>query len=150
MANIETYTNYANASRRLGNKDRVSIGYATELVRSSDGKTIALAHHGSGIVYMSDNDDYQVTMSGWDSTTTRERINQYVRARFSGNVSLSRINGRTALSVLCGEWNGPRHSLEIESTGTYAIYREEWDGYEVVRITCWDSRGRRVYRMRVR
>lgn len=150
MASIETYTNWNNANARLGNKDRVSIGYATELVRSSDGKTIALAHHGSGIVFMTEANDYQVTMAGWDSDTTRRRIDQYVRARFSGNVSLSRINGRTAISVRCGEWSGPRHSLEIESTGTYALYRERWDDCEVVRVTCWDSRGRRVYRMRVR
>lgn len=77
-------TSYADALAILGSKDARTIGYNTYLeVDPYDADTIHVRLHNTNIVsFYADSDSVRVNTGGWNTTTTRERMNRYLPEGF--------------------------------------------------------------------
>lgn len=64
----------------VGNRDSKKLGNNTFLLKMSD-KEFAVRLHNSLIVRIFDNGTYTVSTCGFNTATTRERINKYSPAR---------------------------------------------------------------------
>ena len=67
---------YKSASDILGRDIEKNLGYETK-IRRIDNKTIAIQHHKTDVVIYHRNGVIELNTAGWESKTTKERINHF-------------------------------------------------------------------------
>lgn len=70
-------TTFSELDKILGDKFSVTIGNNTAATRMTDGG-IAITLHKNKIAELYRDDVIMVSLAGWDSVTTRERVNQFL------------------------------------------------------------------------
>lgn len=76
MARLMTVDNYAHAREILGTRDSRKLGNNTTL--ESRGDTVAVRYHATDVVTFHADDSRTLDTGGWFTSTTKERINQYL------------------------------------------------------------------------
>lgn len=71
------------------------IGNNTVAERDPDNSNIIVRLHGNAIVVLSDDGDIEISLSGWNTVTTRERVNQFLPAK----VRVRQLNWESVLDV---------------------------------------------------
>lgn len=77
MANI-TATKYNDLKELLGNRNEQTIGNNTKATQDTDSDVIVITLHGNPIVALWPDDTVDITLAGYPTVTTRERINQFL------------------------------------------------------------------------
>ena len=67
---------YKQAAELLGRDEKKPLGYETYIERI-DNKTIAIRHHKTNVVTYRKNGETQLATDGWESKTTKDRINHF-------------------------------------------------------------------------
>jgi len=70
-----TYTGLLNA---LGNRNSRNIGHNTTASRDSDSDVIVVSLHGNPIVALWPDGTVDISLAGYGTVTTRERVNQFL------------------------------------------------------------------------
>ena len=73
----------------LGSKLERPIGYETKVIR--DGHDIAIRHYRTNILTIDPTDVIRVNVNGWETKTTKDRLNQLLRCK---NVYISQAKGK--------------------------------------------------------
>ena len=71
---------YSQARSRLGNRQKVKLENNTYL-EPLDANTVAVRLHKTNIVLIHANGTYTLNTGGWDSVTTKDRMNRYSPVR---------------------------------------------------------------------
>jgi hypothetical protein len=82
---------YSQAQDALGSKSRRTIGHNTELINNADG--IYVLYHGNKIVRYTPEGVF-ASWAGWETSTTRDRLNQLTTGRFNIKDRSAHINGQ--------------------------------------------------------
>lgn len=88
-------TSFEAAVKALGNKDTVTIGHNTKLVR--EGENIYATYHDNQIVEYS-KDGVMATWAGWATPTTANRLNKLTNGRFNISKREPHVNGEKVSS----------------------------------------------------
>lgn len=79
MAKMKTTpTSYKEAHAVLGNKTSVKLGNNTYLERRLSGAIAVRLHNTNIVVFDEDGETITVSSGGWQSSTTKDRINQFI------------------------------------------------------------------------
>lgn len=73
-----TYMDFATLDEELGNKEVKKIGHNT-IIRRIDEFTIGLKYHDTDIVKIDPTNIVTLSNGGWDTPTTKDRLNQFLR-----------------------------------------------------------------------
>lgn len=113
---IMSYTNvdvrsFEKAVEVLNGRDSKLIGLNTRIARNLDG-TIGITLHSTELVkFHPDNKTVEVTTGGWNTVTTRERLNRYL----PGGLRVSTMKG------VCYVWNGSWDNRRLFVDGTKIV-----------------------------
>ena len=91
VATINAPANYGQALEMLAGKQSRKLGHNTYLSRYTEIDQVTISFHGNTIAYLNTS-GYVVTLAGWDTYTTRGRLNQIP------GVKCGRIKGQTYIN----------------------------------------------------
>jgi hypothetical protein len=83
---------FQQAETALGSKSSRKIGHNTELSR--EGNEIVVRYHGNRIVRYTEDDGVLASWAGWETSTTRDRLNQLTTGSFNIKNRSAHINGQ--------------------------------------------------------
>lgn len=114
MAHL-TATNYTGLLNALGNRDSRNIGHNTTASRQWDSDVIIVSLHGSPIVALWPDGTVDISLAGYGTVTTRERINQFLPPCLS-------VVQRNYEQKLALNHDGQTSYLPIDSFGWHTVY----------------------------
>lgn len=74
------YLDFDSLESELGSRDKKKIGYET-IIRRIDDFTMAVKYHNTDIITIDVSNIVKLNNGGWDSRTTKDRMNQFLRCR---------------------------------------------------------------------
>lgn len=84
---------YREASEKLGRREGRKVGNNTYLERL-DEHTIGVRLHSTYVVKIADDDTYTLDSGGWQTVTTKDRLNVWSPVKVFSDVKLARSRGR--------------------------------------------------------
>lgn len=124
--NLQTFNSLAQAISFIGqpNHDmpKRKIGYETIAVhhgKSNNFSEVGIYHHGN-LIMVQRAESFEISLAGWNSKTTKDRLNQLLKAR-NYRLGIRTIKGRPYLTIFTDR----EHLLLLNINASYFIWLED-------------------------